>query len=84
MSRPLRIQYPAAVYHIMNRSRARQPTFVDETDYRAFLDTLAEAHRQWGSEVGVYLRGHPLAGRSIGIDLPLRIFLILFFNVIYY
>ena len=46
MSRPLRIQYPGAVYHIMNRGRARQPTFVDETDYRAFLETLAEAHRQ--------------------------------------
>ena len=54
MSRPLRIQYPGAVYHIMNRGRARQPTFVDETDYRAFLETLAEAHRQWGIEVFAY------------------------------
>src|SRR5688572_20505199 len=54
MSRPLRIQYPGAVYHIMNRGRARQPTFVDDTDYRAFLDTLAEAHRQWGIEMFAY------------------------------
>ena len=54
MSRPLRIQYPGAVYHIMNRGRARQPTFVDETDYRAFLETLAEAHRQWGIEMFAY------------------------------
>src|SRR5215207_7802111 len=54
MSRPLRIQYPGAVYHIINRGRARQPTFVDETDYRAFLDILAEAHRQWGIEVFAY------------------------------
>ena len=26
MSRPLRIQFPAAVYHVMNRGAARQPT----------------------------------------------------------
>jgi len=47
MSRPLRIQYSGAVYHVMNRGRARQPTFVDDADYQAFLDTLAEAHRLW-------------------------------------
>jgi hypothetical protein len=27
MSRPLRIQFPAAVYHVINRGAARQPTF---------------------------------------------------------
>jgi hypothetical protein len=48
MSRPLRIQYPGAVYHIMNRGRARQPTFVDAIDHRAFLETLAEALRLTG------------------------------------
>ena len=51
MSQPLRIQYPSAVYQVMNRGRARQATFVDDTDYRAFLETLAEVHRQWGIEV---------------------------------
>jgi putative transposase len=54
MSRPLRIQYPGAVYHIMNRGRARQLTFVDHTDYQAFLETLAEAHRLWSMEVFAY------------------------------
>ncbi len=54
MSRPLRIQFPAAVYHVMNRGAARQPTFADDGDYQAFLDTLAEAHRQWGIEVFAY------------------------------
>ena len=60
MSRPLRIQYPGAVYHIMNRGRARQLTFVDDTDYRAFLETLAEAHRLWDLEVFAYslMRNH--------------------------
>jgi putative transposase len=54
MSRPLRIQYPGAVYHIMNRGRARQPTVIDDSDYRAFLETLAEAHRLWEIEVFAY------------------------------
>ena len=54
MSRPLRIQFPAAVYHVMNRGAARQPTFADDRDCEAFLDTLAEAHRQWGIEVFAY------------------------------
>ena len=54
MSRPLRIQFPQAVYHVMNRGRARQPTFIDDADYQAFLDTLGEAHRLWGIEVFAY------------------------------
>ncbi|HEX6176564.1 MAG TPA: transposase [Candidatus Binatia bacterium] len=60
MSRPLRIQYPGAVYHIMNRGRSRRSTFVDDSDYRAFLDTLVEAHRLWGIEVFAYslMRNH--------------------------
>ena len=29
MARPLRIEYPGAVYHVMNRGRARQPVFRD-------------------------------------------------------
>jgi hypothetical protein len=35
-----------AVYHIINRDTARQPTFVQEQGYEAFLKTLAEAHVQ--------------------------------------
>jgi putative transposase len=54
MSRPLRIQYFGAVYHVMNRGAARQPTFVDDADYQAFLNTLTEAHRRWGIEVFAY------------------------------
>ncbi|HET9881502.1 MAG TPA: transposase, partial [Candidatus Binatia bacterium] len=54
---------------------ARQPTFIDETDYRAFLETLAEAHRQWGIETFAYsLMGnhyHLLSANSDGK--PLRI-----------
>lgn len=32
MSRPLRIEYPGALYHVMARGNARQPIFLDRTD----------------------------------------------------
>jgi putative transposase len=51
MARPLRIQYEGAVYHVMNRGTARQPSFIRAADYQAFLDLLADAHRIWGIEV---------------------------------
>jgi putative transposase len=54
MSRPLRIQYEGAAYHVMNRGTARQATFHDEEDGRVFLNTLGEARRQWGIEVFAY------------------------------
>ena len=47
MSRPLRIQFAGAVYHVMNRGAARQATFLNDGDYRVFLNTVAEACRLW-------------------------------------
>ena len=49
MSRPLRIQFSDAMYHVMNRGAARQATFADDSDYQAFLATVAEAHGLWGN-----------------------------------
>ena len=51
MSRPLRIQYPGAVYHVMNRGGARQRTFLVLQDYRTFLEVLEEANERWGAEI---------------------------------
>lgn len=46
MSRPLRIEYDGAWYHVTNRGRARQTIFPGRASYEAFLETLAEAvHR---------------------------------------
>lgn len=60
MARPLRIQFPGAVYHVMNRGTARQATFVEGQDYAAFLTTLDEASDLWGIEVFAYclMRNH--------------------------
>jgi len=40
MSKPLRIQYPDAWYHLMNRGRRREEIYIDKGDYLAFYWAL--------------------------------------------
>ncbi len=42
MSRPLRPIADGLVYHVINRGNARQPVFLDEGDYVAFLRAMAD------------------------------------------
>lgn len=41
MARPLRIEFPGAVYHITSRGNARQAIFTDDEDRGGFLDVLS-------------------------------------------
>mgnify|MGYP001235125094 FL=1 len=41
MARPLRIEFPGAVYHVTSRGDRWEPIFVDDDDWRALLDVLA-------------------------------------------
>ncbi len=41
MSRPLRIEFAGAVYHVTSRGNACQPIFLDEEDREKFLSILA-------------------------------------------
>ena len=43
MARKLRVEYPGAVYHVLNRGDRREPIFRDEQDRLRFLTTLGEA-----------------------------------------
>ena len=43
MARPLRIQYPGAYYHVMNRGNRREDTFITDTDRRTFVHALADS-----------------------------------------
>jgi len=43
MARPLRIEYPYAVYHITSRGNAQQDIFIDDGDRMAFLEVLAKS-----------------------------------------
>ena len=54
MARPLRIQFPHAYYHVMNRGLARQPVFPDRADRAMFLALLADCHEVWGVRVIAY------------------------------
>ncbi|HQJ31210.1 MAG TPA: transposase, partial [Syntrophales bacterium] len=40
MARPLRIEFPDAVYHVTSRGNARQTIFHDDLDNRKFLELL--------------------------------------------
>ena len=39
MGRPLRIEYPGALYHITSRGNERRKIFIDDIDKRRFLET---------------------------------------------
>ncbi len=42
MARPLRLEFPGAVYHVTGRGNARTAVFVDDADRRQFLDELSD------------------------------------------
>lgn len=42
MARPLRIEYPGALYHLTSRGNARASIYADDRDRRRFLDVLGE------------------------------------------
>lgn len=42
MARPLRVEYPNACYHIINRGNRRERVFLDDSDLVLFLDRLTE------------------------------------------
>lgn len=54
MSRPQRIEYQDAYYHVMNRGRGRRFIFHDPEYYEAFLECIAQAHQRFAIEVQAY------------------------------
>lgn len=60
MSRPLRIHFPGATYHVMNRGLAARPIFRTPADHATFLEGLGEVHARWGLQIFAYclMRNH--------------------------
>ena len=54
MSRPLRIAYPGAWYHVMNRGRRSESIFSDTQDYDYFIDLLIETSELWNVHIAAY------------------------------
>ncbi len=48
MARPLRIQYPGALYHLINRGNERRAIFSDDEDRFAFLKLLDQSVDTYG------------------------------------
>ena len=60
MPRQLRIEYPGAIYHVMNRGDRREAIFLDDVDHRRFLETLGEGCLKADWQVRAYclMRNH--------------------------
>ena len=54
MSRPLRIEYPDAWYHVMNRGRRGEDIFAAPEDFETFIKLLKEGAEQWQVKISAY------------------------------
>ncbi len=54
MARPLRIEYPGAWYHVMNRGANRSRIFSKEDDYGLFINVLKEACNLFNVYISAY------------------------------
>ena len=54
MARKLRVEYPGAIYHLMDLGDRRESIFKDDEDRQRFLGTLGEACVKTGWQVHAY------------------------------
>ena len=54
MSRPLRIEYEGAWYHVMNRGRRSDRIFDGQHDYQMFIELLKDAIELWDVRISAY------------------------------
>lgn len=60
MARSIRIEFPGAFYHVMARGNRREAIYCDESDWKFFLQVLAEtcAKTGWRVHAWVLLTKH--------------------------
>jgi len=56
----MRVQYPGAIYHVMDRGDRQEDIFVDDVDRQDFIKTLAEACKKTDWQIHAYclMRNH--------------------------
>src|SRR3954449_10329246 len=54
MARPLRIEFPGAVYHVTSRGDRGEPIFVDDEDRQSLLGVVAQALSRFDAEALSY------------------------------
>ena len=52
LARKLRVQYPGAIYHVMNRGDRREPIFKDDADRQRWVETLGECCAKTNWQIG--------------------------------
>jgi REP element-mobilizing transposase RayT len=55
MARPLRIQFPGAIYHITTRGNEKRPIFFEERDYLKLIEILSEAKTKYLIKIYSYV-----------------------------
>jgi len=60
VARKLGVQYPGAIYHLMNRGDRREPIFKDDADRARFLETLGQCctKTEWQVHAGCLRNNH--------------------------
>ena len=53
--RPLRIEYPGAYYHVMNRGNRREDIFLTDKDRKVFLDRLTDSYEIYHIKLITYV-----------------------------
>ena len=54
MARPLRIEYPGAIYHVLSRGDRREAIVRDDEDRRVFLELVGRTCERTGWEIHAY------------------------------
>ena len=65
MARPLRIEYPGAFYHVMNRGQRQDVIFEDDRDRERFLLCLERMCEQFGVRIHSYCLMTPTPNKRI-------------------
>lgn len=55
MARPVRIEYPGAVYHVTSRGNEKKPIFLCDEDREAFVDFLGRTAQRFGWSVTAWV-----------------------------
>ena len=60
MARPLRLEYPVALYHVTARGNAREDIFLDDADRVAFFDIYDQVRQRcnWGCHAYCLMSNH--------------------------
>ena len=54
MARPLRVEYPGAYYHVINRGNNQEKIFLNDRDKQKFLEYLGKANERFSVIIHTY------------------------------